>query len=365
MSYVLHLWSQTHRPASYAQAESMLERLRETSEPETEFDFRALVEQVSRHYGQGGDEDESFVWNEIPEFRQRALLTLGLVTGELSTSMPLILSAARQLGLAVLDIQCGEVWLPEGLVLGADGSRRVGGIAELQPADSQELSDFNVGEAIRAAIEPALTSLGFQRGRGESWFVRTTPAFKISFLARIKWNHLSFWMPIELKAPKNRPELKTYCEDWSLTVDFQALAQRQGLCSNIHFDEPLHQLPTADWSQVRNTQTELAALLSSSAGFLGSIQTVNDLNHWCHEVPDADCPFHFVRGRKAENGLHDFGTLYKSTHPDLLIAHLAGNPRFVEMATNRIRLCRDGLQPVGGRVAQDLEQFMQALGHAV
>jgi hypothetical protein len=368
VSYVIHLWSQSHRPASYAQAESMLERLRETLAPETEASFRALVDQVSRHYGQSGDEDGSFVWNEMPEFRQRALLTLGLVTGELSTALPLILTAARQLGLALLDIQCGEVWLPEGLVLGAGGSRRVAGAAELQPADSRELSDFNVGEAVRTAIEPAMTSLGFQRGRGESWFVRKTRAFKISFLARIKWNHLSFWMPIEIKTPRNRPELKQYCEEWPLHVEFGRVARHHGLpCTCVpRLGGMSYELPTEDWLQVRASGREITQWLSSPAfRFLGEMNTVDDLAQWTLQVADAECPFLDVRGRTAENGLVDMGKLYRGTHPDLLIAHLTNNPGLVDMATARIRLCRQGLQPVGGRVAQRTEQFMQALGHAV
>lgn len=371
MSYTLHLWSTEHGPTDFAHAQALLDELRERPEPATDARFRALVSEIESAYGESGDDDESAVWSEWPEFRQRALLTLGLLIGELPTSLPRLHAAATRQQLVVLDLQAGEVWLPTGVALRSDGSTRRLEPAPPPAADAEpEFSDSNVAEYIRCAIEPVLSAKGFLRGRGDSWFVRKTPAFAVTFRAWLKWNHLTIWMTVDVRAPRQRPELKGYCEDWSFSIHVSGVAARNGFESAVQeqLGGMTYELPAKDWPEVRASAQDLNRMLGGPAfRFLGDMETFADLDHWANGVPDDECPFLYVRCRHTEQSaaIAGDGIHYPGTQPDLLVALLAGNPDFLDLAVRRIRLLRTHPGPLVQRAADKIEQFLRDTGQSV
>jgi hypothetical protein len=365
MSYVIHLWDSKLSPAKYADAESFLTPLSNFRVTEPESKFRALVDHVNRAFGIADEEDLCKIWLEDPSFDGSALLTLGIVTSEITMVIPVVHTAARELGLVVFDGQAGEVYLPQGTGFSHLGtmSPEDWSTAACQPDD--ELSQYTVLRSMGKLVGPVLRGYGFGPGSGENWYRKSTADLEICVDAKVYWDKFTLWIYVRPYAPEDRPDAEKMLTSLpSLVLDLPCLAERHQVKFSARPEDRylgfVECWPAKNWEQVNRLAQELQQLFASRGfQFLGTLNTVADLDRLANQVPDEDCPFLDIRNHTIQNG-----RLRQTNYLNLVVAYLAGNPNFETLARNRYEACRAG-DTVCNLVADDLRDLYALMGLTV
>jgi hypothetical protein len=198
MSYVVHIWQHPATeplPADFQSASYWHEQLsRLSGQPSPR--FASLAQCLREIFADDpaeeddGDFDSDSVWlEEPPKAGTDRVWALGLNSGQLHRSMPVIVHEAQALGLLVYDFQTGNAYLPNGNILGTPmtfqgqataASGKDGGQAD----DTKQFE--RKSELVAVFVEmmaPILEPHGFKYVKSKNAFVKTYPQIE---------QHLSF-----------------------------------------------------------------------------------------------------------------------------------------------------------------------------
>jgi hypothetical protein len=198
MSYVIHIWQHPATeplPADSQSASRWHEQLsRLSGQPSPH--FTPLAQRLREIFADDpaeeddGDFDSDSVWlEEPPKAGTDRVWALGLNSGQLHRSMPVIVREANALGLLVYDFQTGNAYLPNGSILGKQmtfqgQAMAASGLEEGAVDDTKQFE--RKSELVAVFVEmmqPVLEPHGFKYVKSKIAFVKTYPQIE---------QHLSF-----------------------------------------------------------------------------------------------------------------------------------------------------------------------------
>lgn len=184
MSYVLYIWehpSAAPLPATIPEAARCVGLLRQ-SKPGPNSKFMALAKNLTARYpalnelppsedGEPPDADEyAWVDGELTGETDEAVFNLGLSTGMLDEVRPFVIEETLKLGLNIVDVQAGEVFLADGRTL-AVTKKEVNPVPP--PEEKRELPKTR--ELLRHVAErwaPLMKEHGYTHRKGSIRFTR-------------------------------------------------------------------------------------------------------------------------------------------------------------------------------------------------
>lgn len=171
MSYVLHVWDGPEPTSVQGAADLLAELTRRAAPPNPK--LVALASRLTERLS-GSSASAATLWPEGPPTGHSgtAVVSLPVPPAVHAIVGPVLLQAARDLGLVVFDEQAGQVHLPSGRLL----SLRPPGPPNETPVRGDALQSKQQVQALcLQAIEPGLSAAGFRTIRSQSTFSRSAP----------------------------------------------------------------------------------------------------------------------------------------------------------------------------------------------
>lgn len=198
MSYVIHIWQHPQGeplPTDIHSTSQWHEQLRRVSGQPSPL-FNILASRLREIFADDpAEEDDSdfdpdSVWlEEPPRASKDQVWALGLNSGQLHRSMPVIVREANALGLLVFDFQAGSAYLPTGSILGQKIDWQAQARASSVPQTDDDMKQFESKSELVAVfvemMEPILKPHGYKFVKSKRGFVKAYPQVE---------HHLSFDM---------------------------------------------------------------------------------------------------------------------------------------------------------------------------
>ncbi|MFZ6656441.1 hypothetical protein [Undibacterium sp. TJN19] len=214
MTYVIHIWEHA-APDTLKTALALHEHLSATlAPPNTKFAelANALIQRFPVEVGgaEGSTVDSRGEPGAWVEFRpdgitDTAVYSMAVYQDGVDVLLPVLIDTAMALGLTVYDDQAGQVFLPDGGVLGSEGRSERSAVAP-QVAVFESLSPTIAKAALKTIVAAQLKPLGFRYKveHGGVSFRRKTPAGEQILhiiLRQTSGIHLSLGAVLELDLP--------------------------------------------------------------------------------------------------------------------------------------------------------------------
>lgn len=171
MSYVIHVWDGPE-PSSVKDAVDMLSGLTRRAAPPNP-KLLAFANRLTERLS-GSSASAATLWPEGPPTGHSGTAVVSLPVPPATQAIvgPVLLEAARDLGLVVFDEQAGQVHLPGGRLL----TLRAPGPQAETPVRAEALrSKQQVQSLCLQALEPGMSAAGFRTIRSQSTFARSAP----------------------------------------------------------------------------------------------------------------------------------------------------------------------------------------------
>lgn len=220
---------------------------------------------------------------------------------------------------------------------------------------AEPISPQFAASALRNLLAPAFEPLqGWKGGRGHSWFTSSTKLFKLEFYGRVPSWSFEFALNLRPRYPAPMKAAVSSMASFDLEIDLKRLADARNLPLSLTGvlpgGENQYTMAMNNGPATEHAAAELAAVLAHALPLLAGIDSWQALDHWANRVPDADCPFRFLRRPTTWTPMNH--------HADLAIARAADAPDFAARASGKLSRYRERGTPMVGF----LETFIAACG---
>lgn len=220
---------------------------------------------------------------------------------------------------------------------------------------AEPISPQFAASTLRNLLTPTFGPLqGWKSGRGHSWFTSSTKLFKLEFYGRVPSWSFEFALNLCPKYPSHMKAAVSSMASFDLEIDLKRLADAHNLPLSLKGvlpgGENQYTMLVNNGPAAERAAAELASVLAHALPLLAGIDSWQALDHWANRVPDADCPFRFLRRPTTWTPMN--------YHADLAIAKAANAPDFAARASGKLSRYRERGTPMVGF----LEAFIAACG---